>query len=114
MFGNILDPCLTIVALIGSSKGSTKLFWGSLGPFGPPRGYPKDMKGCQKVLYHWAHPVRVFYAVFRHFLGALGVKVLLLPVRVCFRPKEPLWGPRGHLKGPRVGQHDLLSCILPV
>ena len=36
-----------------------------------------------------------------------------LPVRVCLRPNGPFWGPRGCLKGPRVGQHDILSCIIP-
>ena len=28
-------------------------------------------------------------------------------------PNGPFWAPHGYRKGPRVGQHDILSCIIP-
>ena len=40
-------------------------------------------------------------------------KGLLGPRWAFWGPNGPFWAPHGYRKGPRVGQHDILSCIIP-
>ena len=87
---------------------------GQKGPPGPPWEYPKVMKMCQKVLYQWGPTIQGVLHCFEHSQGVMTCSRAILPVRVYFSVNGLFWGPRGYLYGPRVGQHDILSYIIPL
>ena len=76
--------------------------------------YLKVMKVCQKVLYQWGPTIQGVLPCFEHSRGVMTCSGSFLPVRVYFRQTGLFWGPSGYPNGPRVGQHDIKSCIIPL
>ena len=91
-------------AIFGHEGPFVVLFWAIMGPQWASEKGP----GWSNMTYnHVIYPLEVFRVIWSHAVTFWAILVILShsrPFWCCF---GPFWGPRGHLNGPRVVQHDI-------